>query len=315
MAQGILRRCGLAGIVLLCLALGSALPAPGAAAAARSRTSVYIARQPGLSITFKAVGRRVFVTSLEATIYCRGTGAHSDETSEETSQDFLLGPEELDRHGRRVTYGLEVNGSFWASEAIDARLSRGALTGTFLSTEGGGGFEDDQDCRTGSPKGSPKVHFRAVRYLPRGDPRASAPERATEAVYFADTDPLEILLWADHRALSGLRATVALTCRHRKRPRTRYREAFAFGTLVPPFPFAPGSRRFAAHTGTRERGHRASSRIAGAVGPRAITGNLSETFSWLSHGRIGERCYTGSGGLGGVRFRAVRYLPVAPAAS
>lgn len=283
------------------------------AGSAQAETSIYVAEQPGFSITLKAEGRHVFVTSLRDTGYCRGTGGHRDEVTEGKGESFLGGPEELERTGRHLHYSEKVTETFYSRTVIDAEIRPDAIVGSYLS-ESSSSAEGDGGCQTGSPDGDPRVYFTAERYVPLGSELAAAPDPAAAAIYFAGSQPIEIYLWVEDGAVTDVRGSTFDTCisRHRKRPHRRVERSRGAPLLYPPFAVSPADGSFYGTWGFRSSSFGRSSRFGGTVGETEVVGALSETSKVWHRGRVVQRCHTGTGPKGWVPYQATRYVPVAP---
>jgi hypothetical protein len=276
------------------------------AGSARGETSIYVAQQPGFSITLKAEGRHVFVTSLTATSYCRSTGGHRDEITETASASFLGPPQELDRAGPHLHYLQKVTETFYDLTEIDAEIHPGAITGAYRS-ESSSPVEGDGGCQTGSPEGDPRVHFEALRYVPFDNALATAPDPAAEAIYFSATRAIEIYLWVGGGSLTDVRGRALQTCIRPSRPAQRSRASF---DILPPLAVSALDGSFSGHWGFRNEAISSSTRFSGMVADGAITGWLAETWKARERGRVSERCHTGRGERGLTPYRATRYLPV-----
>jgi hypothetical protein len=284
-------------IALLAVLLG--------AVSARAETAIYVAEQPGLSITFRVEGRHVFVTSLTATGYCRGTGGHSGEFTETTSRSFLGPPQELDRAGSRLRYLEKVTETFYVLTRIDGEIGPGAITGSYLH-ESSSPVEGDGGCQTGSPAGDPRVHFEAVRYVPF-ESAPQAPDPAAEAIYFLASRPIEMYVWVGEEGVTDVRGRVLRTCIRPGHPVQRYRTSFG---IEPPVAVSDLDGSFYGRWGFQSDAIGSSTQFAGTVADDAVTGWLSETNKERRRGRVAERCHTGRGDRGWVPYRATRYVPV-----
>jgi hypothetical protein len=276
--------------------------------AGAAETSIYVAEQPGFSITFKAVGRQVFVTSLRSSGYCKGTPGQPEYTSWH-GESFLGPPGKLERDGRRLHYGSKNTEVFYAETAIDAEIGPEAIVGTYMNASAGPA-EGEGDCSTGTPDGGPRVPFEAKRYVPIGSELATAPDPTAAAIYFADARLLEIYLWVEGMAVTDVRARTLATCVGAKGNVYRSR-----GRFYLELPLALNAHdRFSwgekFENGTISR----RSRFSGLVGETATVGALAEREEGRQGGRVTERCRTGDGPRGWVHYRAVRYVPVAPEA-
>ncbi len=276
------------------------------AGSARAETSIYVAKQPGFSITLKAEGRHIFVTSLTYTSYCAGAGAHIGEITESHGASFLGPPQELDRTGTHLHYLQKVTETFYSLEVLDGEVHPDAIVGTFLR-ESSSPVEGDGGCGTGSPEGDPKIQFEALRYVPVGSALAAAPSPGAEAIYFLASKPIEMYLWIGEGAVTDVRGRARHTCVQPGRPAQHSRMSFG---IQPPLPVSDVDGSFFGRWGFRSGSITGSTQIGGSVADTAVTGRLSETWKGKEGGRVTERCHTGRGRMGWVPFRATRYLPV-----
>jgi hypothetical protein len=276
---------------------------------ARAETSIYIAEQPGFSITFKAEGRHVFVTSLRSSGYCKGTPGQP-EIIEETGESFLGGPEELERSGRHIHYGYTVTETFYSQEVIDGEIRPDSIIGTYMRATGGPA-EGEGPCYTGTPGGGTKVSFEAARYVPFDSELATTPDPTAKAIYFGNAKLIEIYLWIDDAAVTDVRGSALDTCVWPQRRRRKVERSRGAPLLFPPFPLSAPDGSFYGSWGVRNRVLSRSSRFLGVVAEDTVTGTLSETSKGRSGGRVTERCHTGRGDRGWILYRAIRYVPVA----
>ena len=281
------------------------------AGAARGQTSIYVAEQPGFSITLKAEGRRVFITSLRRTGYCRGTGIHSDEVREtKGGESFLGGPEELERTGSHLHYGEEVTETFYSRTVLNATLRPDAIVGAYLS-ESSSSAEGEGGCQSGSPDGDPRVFFTAKRYVPvESEP---APDPAAPAIYLANDKTIEMYLWVEGGAVTDVRGTVANTCvrfRRKLRPHRKVERTRGGFLLYPAFPLSSADGSFSTEAHYPGSAIRRSVYLSGKVAEAETTGLLRETFEARERGRLDERCRTGTAKRGWVSYRAIRFVPV-----
>jgi len=280
---------------------------------ARAETSIYVAEQPGLSITLRAEGRHVFVTSLRHTGYCRGAGIHSDEVREaKGGESFLGGPEELDRSGRHLHYGEKVTDVFYSRTVIDAEIRPDAIVGTYLD-ESSSAAEGEGGCQSGSPDGDPRVAFEAERYVPYGGELAAAPDPAAPAIYLANNRMIEIYLWVDDGAVTDIRGTALGTCvsfRRKLRPHRKVEHSREGFLLDPPFALSPLDSSFSTDTHYDSSLIKRSVYFSGTVAKAETNGFLRETYEAREDGRLEERCRTGIARRGWVPYRAIRFVPV-----
>jgi hypothetical protein len=277
------------------------------AAATAAETSLYIADQPGLSLTLKAHGDHVFITSLRHTGYCRGAGGFPDKVAE-GGESFLGGPVELERNGRHLQFREKVTETFYSRTVLKATVEDNAIGGFYLS-ESSSSAEGDGGCQTGSFEGDPRVYFRAQRYVPLGSESASEPDPAAPAVYFANSKVVEMYLWVDQGAVTDVRGTALSTCVKYRRIRPhrrvgRSRESFL---LDPPFPLSPADNSFATaalYPGSFKR----SAYLSGTVAEGETKGLLRETSEVRESGRLQERCRTGTARRGWVPYQAIRFV-------
>lgn len=280
------------------------------ASSARAETPIYIAEQPGFSITLKAEGRNVFVTSLQALGYCRGVGGEEDWVTESEGKSFLGGPQELERKGSRLRYLEKVTDVFYSRTGINAQIHPDAIVGTYFHETSSSG-EGDGGCQSGGFD-DPRVSFEAKRYAPYDSPLAAAPDPAAPSIYFASTKPIEIYLWVKDGTVSDARATVSGRCirlHRKKKPHRKVERTLGAALLYPPFPISATDGSFSASWGFGG-GYSRSSRFLGTVEEWATSGSLSETETLRHRGRVMMRCHSGSGRKGWVPYRATRYVPV-----
>jgi hypothetical protein len=288
----------------LILALVAALLGAGSA---QAETSIYVAEQPGFSITLKAKGRRVFVTTLRDTGYCRGTGAHRDEITEGKGESFLGGPAELERTGSHLHYSEKVTETFYSRTVLNATLRPDAIVGTYLS-ESSSPVEGDGGCQTGTPDGDPRVYFTAKRYVPLGSELAVPPDPAAPAIYLANTRTIEMYLWVDGGAVTDVRGTIVETC---LRPHHRPYRSRGHFLLYPPFALSPSDGSFSTEAHYDSSAIRRAVYLSGMVADAETAGLLRETYEARERGRLEERCGTGTAKRGWVPYRAIRFVPVA----
>lgn len=280
------------------------------AASARGEVPIYIAEQPGFSITLKAEGRHVFVSSLQTLGYCRGAGGAEDRVTETEGKSFLGGPEELERKGNRLRYFEKVTDVFYSRTGIKAEIRADAIVGTYFHETSSSG-EGDGGCQSGGFD-DPRVSFEARRYAPVDSGAAVPPDPNAPAIYFGETKLIEIYLWAKDGSVSDVRTTVAGRCirpHRKKRPHRTVERTREAPTLHPPFPISPADGSFSASWGFGGAWSR-SSRFFGTVEESAARGSLSETETLEHRGQVVMRCHSGIGKRGWVPFQATRYLPV-----
>lgn len=275
------------------------------APSAYAETAIYVADQPGFSITFRVEGRHVFVTSLTATGYCRGAGGHAEEFTETTSRSFLGRPQELDRTGSRLRYLQKVTETFYDLTRIDAEIDPEVIAGIYLH-ESSSPVEGDGGCQTGSPAGDPRIHFEAVRYVPF-DRALQAPPPAAEAIYLLASKPLEMYVWVGEEGVTDVRGRVLRSCSRPGQPVQRFRTSLG---IEPPVAVSDLDGSFYGSWGSQSGSIGSSTRFAGTVAEDAVAGWLSETTIERRRGRVAERCHTGRGDRGWIPYRAARYVPV-----
>lgn len=288
------------------LAVGIALVAAFAAAPAQAKTSIYVGVGPEYFAAFKIEDGRPYVLAVDAHIYCRGTGTHSDQREGEGTAERFPAPVRM----RPTPEGLrgvdELRGRLETeSVVVRARIRRGRVVGTIVATHGGYEFR----CKTGGYFGDREIPFEAVRYVPVGSPRAShyGDRSAAGRIYFTHAGPLEVFL---HRL--GPRV---VDIRGAARQRCPLPASESHPPRVPLFSLIAGGE-IGDRGGFREHWHQYGPARRHATFNESITltGKLKNKFAVGSYSRVkvkkrGERiirrCETGP-----VSYRAVRYVPV-----
>src|SRR5215212_8992132 len=155
----------------------------GAGPARAVMNSVYVADQPGFSLTVKQEqGYGHFIVSLRATSFCRGVGEDDDGYADRaaTHVGFWNGAR-LKRQGE-YHYRLVArrNGLFESQrEVLDVEILSDRMVGTFYSRAEGEGIGGT--CQTADYEGDPHVSFEARRYVRVGNELATRPDPAADA--------------------------------------------------------------------------------------------------------------------------------------
>jgi hypothetical protein len=277
--------------------------------------SVYVADQPGFSLTVKQEqGYGHFIVSLRATSFCRGVGEDEDGYAdrEATHVGFWNGAR-LKRHGEyhyRLVAGR--NGPFESQrEVLDVEILPDRIVGTFYSRARGEGIGGT--CQTADYEGDPHVSFEAPRYVRVGNELATKPDPAADAFYAQHSEALDIFLWANDSEVTKLQGAVGTACITRKGKKSRRRSAFQVRT---PFPLVGAERSFDAHAGRRWPSQVGSAELSGRASDTVAFGTYRAAFAYREGkaARFHAWCHNVSLRLDdSVVFRATRFVPVGPA--
>jgi hypothetical protein len=298
---------------MLTLMLTLFAAALGAAPAQATMTSVYVADQPGFSLTVKREeGYGNFIVSLRATSFCRGVGEDEDGYNDRkaTHRGFWNGAR-LKGHGDHLRLVAGTDGLFESQrEVLDVELLPDRIVGTFYSRAEGEGIGGR--CQTGDYEGDPHVSFEARRYVRAGTELATRPDPAADAFYAQHSEALDIFLWADDSAVTKLQGAVGTTCTTRSGKKRRYRRGFQ---VRPPFPLVGPERSFEGHAGRRWLTQVGAAELSGQISGKAAFGTYRAAFAHRKgkNARFDAWCWNVSLELDdSVRFRATRFVPVAP---
>jgi hypothetical protein len=267
---------------------------------AHGRASIYVASGPGYSAAFKVRAGRAYVLALDARAYCRGTGSHSGEHNRGWFNVFST-PTRM-RPSREGLRGVEnVEAPLWSERAVvRAHLRRGAVVGTFAVTYD----SEETECRSGSYAKSPKVPFKAVRYLPAGAPGAGRrSDRGVGQVYFTNAGSVEVFLRRVKGRVVGIRGAVKQWCPvpGSESPRV---PLFGLPEAAPLGGNGDFKRREHFH-GASRNGRRYDERmwLTGRVQPGAVVSSYHRVKTRKRGDRIVRRCEAGP-----VSYRAIRYV-------
>jgi hypothetical protein len=278
-----------------------------AAAPAQAGTALYVSGGHGNNVVFKVEDGRPYVLAVDARSYCRGTGAHSDERQAEFTLERFRGPVRM----RQTPEGLraaDLTYTYYRNESaiVRARFHRGAIVGTFVARYD----EKDFQCQSRSYFGSPKVRFKAVRYVRVGAAAARNPGGHTRAggIYFTNAGSIEVLLRRVSPKAVEVRGATAQRCAlpasEWHPPRVPLFAELADTIIGDRDRFRDHSHRFGParkHTTFDER-----ATVSRRLRARFATGRYWRVKVKKRDERIVRRCKTAS-----VRFRAVRYVPAA----
>jgi hypothetical protein len=278
-----------------------------AAAPAQASTSLYVSGGHGNNVVFKVEDGHPYVLAVDARNYCRGTGAHSDERQAVFTLERFRGPVWM----RQTPEGLraaDVTYAYYRSESavVRARFHRGAIVGTFVARY----EEKDFQCQSRNYFGSPKVRFKAVRYVRVGAAAAHNPGNRTRAggIYFTNAGPIEVLLRRVSPEAVEVRGATAQRCTLRASEPHPPRVAL-FAEVADPIIGDRDRFREHSHGYGPARKHTTfdeRATVAGSLRTRFAIGRYWRVKVKKRDARTVRRCETAS-----VRFRAARYVPAA----
>lgn len=290
---------------LMLIPLAMALVAAMAGAPAQASTSIYVGAGHGYFAAFKVEDGHPFVLGLDVRSYCRGTGAHSDENEGQLILERFTAPVPM-APTREGLWAEDETYRYYRSEraVVRARFQRGEVGGTLV----GAYDEKNFQCQSGRYRGSPKVRFRAIRYVRVGSARARRPSGSPRVggIYYTRAGGIEVLLRRTSPSEVEVRGAVGQRC--------TVPASESNPPRVPIFPYISDPTIWD-RGGFRERFHEyGPGRGHTTFGERAtLTGRLETKFAVGRYlrvkakkrgDRIVRRCETKP-----VHYRAIRYLP------
>lgn len=287
-------------MLMLAVALACFAPTP-----AQASTSIYVGADDDYFVAFKVEDGHPYVLAVDAHIYCRGTGSHSDEDAGQGTAERFPAPVRM-RPTPEGFRGVDEHEGPYKSEraVVRGRIQQGIFVGTIVATHSGYEFR----CQSGSSHGDPQIPFEAVRYVraaAAADARGQENGSAAGDIYFTHEERVEVFLhrlglWVDVRGAARQRCSIPASAAHPP-------PAPLFELITGPRIGDGGRFREHWHEYGPARKHMTYDEritLTGTVGPRAAVGSYSRIKVKRKGARITRRCETDP-----VRYEALRYVP------
>lgn len=290
--------------IALTLVMAAALFGAGTA---KARPPLYIASSHGYSAAFKVEHGHPYVIALDALMYCRATGSHPIGQVRPSTLEMFPKPVWMEptREGFR---GEDEEGPAISPTraVVTARFNHGTIVGYFRMVRY---VEPGAICHTGGRDGSPKVRFKAVRYLPvgasgeRGPPAA----RPARAVYFTSAERVEVYLRRFGRQIVQIRGAASQRCSlpasESQPPRVPLFSLVTSAVIGEGGGFQEHWRQYG--LGRKHTTYVETEVLTGRIRSRVVSGRYLRIKAKKRDGTLVRRCETDP-----VRFRAVRYVRV-----